>query len=169
MFNSVLSVERDTTKSWKIRKYFNNHIHTKYNSYQYESVTDSSVRLACILGCFSCNDKCSGKLIQRFSVSPVIYRFFCQLSEDLSHKCETYCLTAQSESRIKELEAKVTELEGKLATLNESKVEYEEKVELKNDLFDDLNAKLDVMQNKVRGILQVNSKNKTRTVVHYTE
>lgn len=87
----------------------------------------------------------------------------------MSRKCEAYCLTFESGTRIKELEAKVTELEGKLATLNESKVEYEEKVELKNDLFDDLNAKLDVMQNKVRGILQVNSKNKTKTVVHYTE
>lgn len=169
MFNSVLSVERDTTKSRKIRKYFNNHIHTKYNPYKYESTADSSACCARILGCFSCNDKWSGKLIQRFSVSPVIYRFFCQLSEDLSRKCEAYCLTFESGTRIKELEAKVTELEGKLATLNESKVEYEEKVELKNDLFDDLNAKLDVMQNKVRGILQVNSKNKTKTVVHYTE
>lgn len=70
---------------------------------------------------------------------------------------------------INELEAKVTELEAKLATLDETKTEYEEKVELKNDLFDDLNLKLDALQNKVRGILQVNFRNKTETVVQHAE
>lgn len=67
------------------------------------------------------------------------------------------------------MQAKVTELEAKLAELNETKTEYEEKIELKNDLFADLNLKLDAMQSKVRGILKVNSKNKTETEVKHVE
>lgn len=75
----------------------------------------------------------------------------------------------RSASHINELHAKITELEAKLAALNETKTEYEEKIEMKNDLFADLNLKLDTMQNKVRGILQVNSKNKTETEVKLVE
>lgn len=97
----------------------------------------------------------------------------------MSRKCEAYCFQAQMAARtdlllrygtkIKELEAKVIEFQAKLATLDETKTEYEEKIELKNDLFDDLNLKLDAVQNKVRRILLVNSRNKTETVVQHAE
>lgn len=86
----------------------------------------------------------------------------------MSQQCKPYC-SELSSNQIKELQAKVTELEAKLAVLNETKTEYEEKIELKNDLFADLNLKLDAMQSKVRGILKVNSKNKTETEVKHVE
>lgn len=86
----------------------------------------------------------------------------------MSQQCKPYC-SELSSNQIKELQAKVTELEAKLAVLNETKTEYEEKIELKNDLFADLNLKLDAMQSKVRGILKVNSKNTTETEVKHVE
>lgn len=86
----------------------------------------------------------------------------------MSQQCKPYC-SELSSNQIKELQAKVTELEAKLAVLNETKTDYEEKIELKNDLFADLNLKLDAMQSKVRGILKVNSKNKTETEVKHVE